>query len=133
MKKNFLFCCCAGLLFAGMVSAQTPAADWQAGVDQLKELIKNDPEQAEDFAKDLTKGKNKKNLDLMVAVGEAYLEAKNFDEAEKYADKAGKVDRKDPQVFILRGDIALAREDVGTAWATTSRPFSSTPSVMRLT
>lgn len=115
MKKNFLFCCCAGLLFAGMVSAQTPAADWQAGVDQLKELIKNDPEQAEDFAKDLTKGKNKKNLDLMVAVGEAYLEAKNFDEAEKYADKAGKVDRKDPQVFILRGDIALAREDVGTA------------------
>ena len=114
MKYRLLFCVSAMLLVTSL-GAQTAKPEWQAGVDNIKTLLKTDVEQAVDAANDLTKGKNKKNIDLLLAVAEVFVDAKHLDEAEEFVEKAKSRDNKDPRVSILAGDIALAREDVGTA------------------
>ena len=114
IKSRFVLCC-MGLLSAGMVAAQTP--EWQAGVDQVKELVKSNPEQAWDTAEDLMKGKNKKNLDLMLALANVYFEAGKVEgeEMEELLEKARKADKKDPRVSLLEGDIALSKKNAGQA------------------
>ena len=103
-----------GLLFAGMVSAQTES-DWKAGVSQVKEMIKSNPEGAWDLTEDLIKGKNKKNVDLILALTQVYLEAEKTEETTELIEKAKKADKKDPRISLMEGDIALAKKDVGTA------------------
>lgn len=56
MKRKLLFCMGA-LLFSGTLAAQTPVPEWQAGVDEVKSLIKTNPEQASETAGELLKGK----------------------------------------------------------------------------
>ena len=63
------------LLLSGTLAAQTPVPEWQAGVDKVKSLIKTNPEQASETAGELLKGKNKKNVSLIVSVARAYLDA----------------------------------------------------------
>ena len=46
-------------------SLYAQSEDWKAGVAKVKDLIKSNPEMAEEQADDLLKGKNKKNLDLV--------------------------------------------------------------------
>ncbi len=65
MKRRFVFCLGA-MLFAGTLAAQTPVPEWQAWVDKVKSLIKTNPEQASDAAGELLKGKNKKNVELVI-------------------------------------------------------------------
>lgn len=114
IKSRFVLCC-VGLLFAGMVSAQTPAAEWQAGVNQVKELIKTDPKQAWDMTEDLVKGKNKKNVDLILALTQVYREAQKDEQMNELLEKAKKADKQDPRISLLEGDIALDKKDVGKA------------------
>lgn len=89
--------------------------DWKSEVLKVKELIKTNPEQAEEQFDDLLKGKRKKNIDLVLTIGRAYLDAGKFEEAENYAKLARKADSKSAQVSIFEGDIAVARKDPGTA------------------
>ena len=103
IKSRFVLCC-VGLLFAGMVSAQTPAAEWQAGVNQVKELIKTDPKQAWDMTEDLVKGKNKKNVDLILALTQVYREAQKDEQMNELLEKAKKADKQDPRISLLEGD-----------------------------
>ena len=112
--KKVVTLCCVGLLFAGMVSAQTES-DWKAGVSQVKEMIKSNPEGAWDLTEDLIKGKNKKNVDLILALTQVYLEAEKTEETTELIEKAKKADKKDPRISLMEGDIALAKKDVGTA------------------
>ena len=112
MKRKLLFCMGA-LLLSGTLAAQTPVPEWQAGVDKVKSLIKTNPEQASETAGDLLKGKNKKNVSLIVSVARAYLDAGKPAEAENYLKAAKKADSKDASVSVLEGDIALAGKDVG--------------------
>ena len=114
MKRKLLFCMGA-LLLSGTLAAQTPVPEWQAGVDKVKSLIKMNPEQASETAGDLLKGKNKKNVSLIVSVARAYLDAGKPAEAENYLKAAKKADSKDASVSVLEGDIALAGKDVGRA------------------
>ena len=114
MKRKLLFCMGA-LLLSGTLAAQTPVPEWQAGVDKVKSLIKTNPEQASETAGDLLKGKNKKNVSLIVSVARAYLDAGKPAEAENYLKAAKKADSKDASVSVLEGDIALAGKDVGRA------------------
>ena len=102
------------LLFAGMVSAQTES-DWKAGVNQVKEMIKSNPEGAWDLAEELMKGKNKKNVELILALTQVYLDAEKTEETAELIEKAKKADKKNPSISLLEGDIALAKKDVGTA------------------
>ena len=112
--KRIVTLCCVGLLFAGMVSAQTES-DWKAGVSQVKEMIKSNPEGAWDLTEDLMKGKNKKNVDLILALAQVYLDADKTEEINELLAKAKKADKKDPRIFLMEGDIALAKKDVGLA------------------
>ena len=112
MKRLNLF------LLGACVAASTLYAqsdDWKAGVEKVKDLIKTNPEMAEEQADDLLKGKNKKNVDLVLAIGRAYMEAGQLEQAEDYVKIAKKADSKSAAVSIFEGDIAVARKDPGTA------------------
>jgi tetratricopeptide (TPR) repeat protein len=61
------------------------------------------------------KGKNKKNVSLIISIARAYLNVGKLPEAESYLKMAQKVDKKDAGVSVLEGDIALAQKDVGRA------------------
>ncbi len=112
MKRLNLFllgaCVAASSLYA-------QSDDWKAGVEKVKDLIKTNPEMAEEQADDLLKGKNKKNVDLVLAIGRAYVEAGQLEQAEDYVKIAKKADSKSAAVSIFEGDIAVARKDPGTA------------------
>lgn len=112
MKRLNLFllgaCVAASSLYA-------QSDDWKAGVEKVKDLIKTNPEMAEEQADDLLKGKNKKNVDLVLAIGRAYMEAGQLEQAEDYVKIAKKADSKSAAVSIFEGDIAVARKDPGTA------------------
>ncbi len=54
---------------------------------------------------------NKKNVDVMVAVGRAYLDNKMIPEAEKYISMAKAVNEKKPEIYILEGDLLVKGND----------------------
>ena len=114
MKRKLLLCMGA-MLLAGTLAAQVPVPEWETGVEQIKSLIKTDPGQASATAGELLKGKNKKNVSLIISIARAYLNVGKLPEAESYLKMAQKVDKKDAGVSVLEGDIALAQKDVGRA------------------
>lgn len=54
---------------------------------------------------------DKKNVDIAVAIARAYLDNNKFDDARNQADVAAKINKKAPQICILRGDIIRAEGD----------------------
>ena len=83
MKRVQMFL--AGAFIAvGSLCAQSTDAEWQAEVAKLKETIQTNPAQAAEEAEHLIKGKNKKNVELLTAIGEAYLQADKLSEAQMY-------------------------------------------------
>lgn len=114
MKRIQLFL--VGVLIAiGPLMAQSADNDWKAGVDRVKGLIQSNPTQATDEAELLLKGKNKKNLELVVALGNAYLDAGKLPEAETYLALAKKINPRSAIASVLEGDIAVAKKEAGTA------------------
>lgn len=109
MKRVQMFL--AGAFIAvGSLYAQSSDAEWQAGVAKLKETIQTNPAQANEEAEQLIKGKNKKNVELLVAIGEVYLKAGKLPEAQEYAALAKKVNGKSALASVLEGDIAFSRK-----------------------
>lgn len=113
MKRFQLFLAGAFIAVAPLW-AQTEN-DWQPGVAKVKELIQTDPARASEQAGQLLKGKNKKNADLLAAIGQAYLEAGRTADAEAYLAVARKANSKSAAVSVLEGDLALAAKDAGRA------------------
>ena len=110
MKRVQMFL--AGAFIAvGSLCAQSSDAEWQAGVAKLKETIQTNPAQAAEEAEHLIKGKNKKNVELLVAVGEAYLDAGKLTEAQEYAVLARKADGKSPMASVREGDSAVKQKN----------------------
>ena len=104
MKRIQMFL--AGAFIAvGSLYAQTPASEWKAGVAKLKETIQANPAQAAEEAGQMIKGKNKKNIELLVAIGEAYLEAGKIPEAQQYAALAKKANDADLSSVAKSGKI----------------------------
>ena len=114
MKRVQMFL--AGAFIAvGSLYAQSSDAEWQAGVAKLKETIQTNPAQANEEAEQLIKGKNKKNVELLVAIGEVYLKAGKLPEAQEYAALAKKVNGKSALASVLEGDIAFEQKNAGLA------------------
>ncbi|WP_455962051.1 tetratricopeptide repeat protein [Bacteroides bouchesdurhonensis] len=114
MKRVQMFL--AGAFIAiGSLYAQSSDTEWQAGVAELKETIQKNPTQAMEEAEQLIKGKNKKNVDLLVAIGEVYLQAGKPAEAGEYAVLARKADGKSALASLLEGDIAIKQKNAGLA------------------
>ena len=95
--------------------AQGQGKSWDSQVTQAAALIKGNPEAAEDAFETLLKGNNKKNVDLLVDIGEAYLKEGDAETAQEYADRAKEVNRKCADAYVLSGDVAMARKDVNRA------------------
>lgn len=114
MKRIQMFL--AGAFIAvGSLCAQSPDAGWQTEVAKLGETIHANPEQAAKEAEHLIKGKNKKNVELLVAIGNVYLNAGKLPEAQKYATLARKANSKSALASVLEGSIALKQKKVGLA------------------
>ena len=86
----------------------------QIGLDMLK-LKSNPVEAGKDFENLLKAKTNKKNVDVYVAVSRAYLVNGMFDNALIYQDNAKKIKSKDASIYVLLGDIELAKENTGAA------------------
>ena len=115
MKRIQMFL--AGAFIAvGSLYAQSSDAEWQAGVAKLKEIIQTNPAQANEEAEQLIKGKNKKNVELLVAIGEVYLKAGKLPEAQEYAALAKKANGKSALASVLEGNIAMKQKNEGLAY-----------------
>ena len=69
---------------------------------------------------------NKKNPTALAGLGYAYFEAKNEEEALKYADLAIKANKNAADGYLLKGDMARAKDDGGEAamWYQTATQFA---------
>jgi len=83
------------------------------------DLKNGDPKAAKDQF-DMAKSKGKKNAAILTAIARAYYNADPVayaKEVEKFLSNAYKADKLSPAVFIMRGDMDLDRNDVGSAAA----------------
>lgn len=116
MKNRSLgFICCCFLFSASMWGQEPLSSDLNQQVTQIAKMIKDNPKGAEEGFDGLLKGKNKKNIPLLLSIGKAYLDAGNADMAKEYAERARKADSKSASVYMFLGDIALAGKDAGAA------------------
>lgn len=84
------------------------------GITMLK--IKSDPVAAELNFTSLLKMKiNKKNVDVYIAIANAYLFNGVIDKAIFYQEKARSIKSKYAQVYVVLGDIELAKKNSGEA------------------
>ncbi len=113
--KRFQLLIAGVFIAAGSLCAQTPETEWKEGVSKIKGLITSNPAQASQEAETLLKGKNKKNVDLIAAISEAYLSAGKISEAETYLELGKKANNKSAVLSVLTGDIAVARKEPGVA------------------
>ena len=58
---------------------------------------------------------NKKNIELIIAIANAYLVNGLFEQATEYQEKAKQLKGKYAGVYVLLGDIMLAKKDIGNA------------------
>ena len=114
MRKKHFF---STMVLAAVLvtNAQEQGRPWDNQVNQAAALIKVNPEAAEDAFETLLKGANKKNVDLLVDIGEAYLQEGDMETAQEYADRAKEVNRRCADAYVLSGDVAFARNDVNRA------------------
>lgn len=71
--------------------------------------------QAAEQAEQLIKGKNKKNVELLTAIGEAYLQADKLSEAQMYAALAKKANGKSALASRAGRGIAAKQKNAGLA------------------
>ena len=81
----------------------------QVGLAKLK--LKSDAKAAEAVFTSLTK-KNKKNANVAIAIGRAYLDNTMLQKANAQVSAAKKINNKIPEIYILEGDIIVAENDV---------------------
>lgn len=77
--------------------------------------IKSNAPQAKEAIDNVLKGKNKKNVDLIIEAGRAYLENGQALAANDYLERAQNITRKYAPVFVLAGDIFESKKDAGQA------------------
>ena len=121
------------------LSAYTPmsAQDLETDLTAISKKVSDangDPVAVKDDVKLFLK-QYKKDPVALAGLGRAYLDAKNLDEAQAYADQVMTLKVKDDKyktpAYLLAGDIAVLRDDAGTAamWyqtATMSDPTDDT-------
>lgn len=98
--------------FASVVP--TMAQDNKAIVQQATQVIKAKGPDYKDNVKKLYK-ENKKNPEVLVAIGKIFLNEKDTVNADRFADYALARDHKYAKAFLLKGDIAVTKDDAGAA------------------
>lgn len=103
----------AGALMFGSV-APAMAQDSKAIVEQATQIINAKGADYEKQLKQLYKD-NKKDPEVLVGIGRALLNAKDFENAVKFADYALARNGKYAKAFLLKGDVAVSKDDAGAA------------------
>lgn len=87
----------------------------QADVDAVKNLVKNKPADYDKQMKAYLK-ENKKNADILVAIGRALYEGEDTMQARAFAEQALQVKKnKFAPAYVLLGDIFVKKDDPGNA------------------
>ena len=97
-----------------VISAPVMAQDATSAVEQATQIIKS---QAADKDKQVTAVFKtvKKDPKAVAGIGRAYLDAKDYDNADKYADLAIKANKNCAAGYVLKGDICVMKDDGGAA------------------
>ena len=97
-----------------VISVPTMAQDATSAVEQATKIIKSG---AEDKDKQVTAVFKtvKKDAKAIAGIGRAYLDAKEYDNADKYADLAIKANKNCAAGYVLKGDICVMKDDGGAA------------------
>lgn len=86
-----------------------------ADVDAVKNLVKNKPADYDKQVKNYLK-ENKKNAEVLVAIGRALYEAEDTAQARAFADQALQAKKsKYAPAYVLLGDIFVKKDDPGNA------------------
>lgn len=113
------------ILIAAALTMGTAAPVLAQGVDYTPQLVSigetlkanpGNPDAAKDAVKAYKKA-FKKNPEALLALGNSYLAAKMFDQADALADEMllDKKQRNNGNIFILKGDIKAMQDDGGGA------------------
>ena len=97
-----------------VISAPVMAQDATSAVEQATKIIKSG---AEDKDKQVTSVFKtvKKDAKAVAGIGRAYLNAKDYTNADKYADLAIKANKNCAAGYVLKGDICVMKDDGGAA------------------
>ena len=103
-----------GALMLGAVAPAMAQLDNKTIIEQGTSIIKAKGADYANQVKQLYKD-NKKNPEVLVALGKAFLNAQDTANASKFADYALQRNGKYAPAFLLKGDIAVAQDDAGAA------------------
>lgn len=111
MKRINIF---IAVLLISSSSMFAQSAQQKAEIDKIAELAKTNTPEAVSQAQTLIK-QDKKNLDLIIGVGRAFISAEKVNEANSYLEMAKKISPKSAKTYVYAGDIEVAKNDPGTA------------------
>lgn len=103
-----------GALMIGFSAPAVSQEDHKAVIEQVSNIIKAKGPDMQKQVNEIFK-ENKKNADVLTAIGRAYLDIKDSVNAQKYADLALKRDNHYGAAYILCGDIQAAKDNGGEA------------------
>ena len=102
-----------GVVLTG-VTATATAQDNKATIAQVSEIIKAQGPTTDSQVKEIFKA-NKKNPEVLVGIGRAYLDVKDTVNAAKYAQVAIDRNKNYGASYILMGDIEITKDNGGAA------------------
>lgn len=97
-----------------VISAPVMAQDAASAVSQATEIIKAGAADKDKQVNAVFKTV-KKDAKAVAGIGRAYMNAKDYENAEKYADLAIKANKNCAAGYVLKGDIAVMKDDGGAA------------------
>ena len=103
-----------GAVIAGATTITHAQTDNSETIKRVAELIKGNSATRDAQVKELFKA-NKKNPDVLVAMGRAYLDIKDTLNATKYAQMAIDKNKAYGASYVLMGDIEIAKDNGGAA------------------
>ena len=103
-----------GALMIGIYAPINAQEDHKAIIEQVTNIIKTQGTGTEKQVKDIFKA-NKKNVDVITAIGRAYLDIKDTTNAQIYADLAIARDKHYGDAYVLAGDIEAFKDNGGAA------------------
>lgn len=103
-----------GVVIAGATTTLHAQEDNKAIVARVSEIIKAKSPTTESQVKEIFKA-NKKNPEVLLGIGRAYLDVKDTLNATKYAQMAIDRDKNLGASYILMGDIEIAKDNGGAA------------------
>ncbi len=90
------------------------AEDHSAVIDQITKVIKSQGPDVAAEVKNVVKA-NKKNADVLTAIGRAYLQTKDLVNAKKYAEMAIARNKNYGPAYVVLGDIEVLNDNAGDA------------------